>query len=195
MGLQLAIDSQVQWGIVNEVTTGLYWSFTIGLRKMEAAQCGSLGLSGWHFLVCRGSPCLSKEYPVKLTFSPEALGQDPKQSMLPLASRGCYEDWCLPRRGQVAQAWVPVLSGHFMVAFRKVCWIQFLWLSPGEALYETTRSRCIYMQSFIIIPLPTPDCRVVRYLGEHFQSEERNYCLVWDLSLHFPFMWFLLESS
>lgn len=51
------------------------------------------------------------------------------------------------------------------------------------------------MQCFRIILLPTPDCQMVRYLGEYFQSEERNNCVVQDFGLHFPFMWLLPDGS
>lgn len=112
----------------------------------------------------RGIPCLFKEYLCSVNIYMRLLGQDPKWSMLSQPPRVCL--WGLVvkarshptgvkmlGRGQTTHVWAPLLSSRSMVAFRKVCWILFVRLSPGEASHQRTGSRYIYMQCFRIVPL------------------------------------------
>ena len=119
-----------------ELTVAISWSLNRQRHKGKSAsprtlRCGPLGLFGWHFLVCRESPCLSKESILlskHLTWGVWVNTQRDRRCPCP-AGDVCEDWWApgikMPRRVQAARAWAPVFSSHFLVALREVCWIQF----------------------------------------------------------------------
>lgn len=84
----------------------------------------------------------------------------------------------MPRAGQAALHEHPYCQVISWLLLGKLAGSGFCGSHQGKQQPTGEEADVLTYSGLRIISLPTPDCQVVRCLGEHFYSEERNYCLV-----------------